>query len=211
MSIDEKGKNSEKKEVTNVLTVRIDQGLDQILEEIKDRKHLTKANVIRNYLEMAKYLIIDQSSIRSLDDRDLIVIKRSTFKKFLENLEEEAQMELGIKFARLINDIARVQNQLENLDYKLDLCVHLGFFPKFIDKENYILFSNKFGPAKFVEGFVYKLINYTPEDEYEIALFTTEAINKDSKKKKDYVKKIGPIDRTKSYYAFEFAKLEKEE
>jgi len=114
MSIEKKGRDHEEKGVTNVLTVRIDQRLDQILEEIKDRKHLTKANVIRNYLEMAKYLIIDQSSIRSLDDRDLIVIKRSTFRKFIENLEEEAQMELGIKFARLINDIARVQNQLEN-------------------------------------------------------------------------------------------------
>jgi len=196
-----------KKEVTSVLTVRISKELDQILEEIKDKRGITKANVIRNYLEMAKYMITDQDSIRSLDDRDLIIIKRSTFRKFLNGLGEVAQMDWGLRFVRFINDLARLQGQLENIDYKLDLCGHLGFFNKFIDKENYILFSNKFGPEKFIEAFVYKIFNYSPEDDYDMD-FTTAGIEKDSKRKKDYLKKIGPIERAKSYYAYEFARLE---
>ena len=142
MSDSKTGGITRKKEETSVLTVRISKELDQILEDIKNRKGITKANVIRNYLEMAKYLIIDQDSIRSLDDRDLVNIKKSTFRKVFNNLEEEAQMDWGVKFARFINDLARLQGQLENIDYKLNLCGHLGFFNKFIDRENYILFSN---------------------------------------------------------------------
>lgn len=199
----------QQKEETSVLTVRISKELDQILEDIKNTKGITKANVIRNYLEIAKYIIIDQDSNRSIDDRDLICIKKSTFRKLLHTLEEETQIEYGLKFARFINDLARLQGQLENIDYKLDICMHLGFFNKFIDKENYILFSNKFGPEKFIEAFVYKIFNYSPEDEYEMD-FTTAVIEKDSKKKKDYLKKIGPIERAKSYSAFEFARLEEE-
>ncbi len=209
MSDSKTGGITRKKEETSVLTVRISKELDQILEEIKDNKGITKANVIRNYLEMAKYLIIDQDSIRSLDDRDLVNIKKSTFRKLLNSLEEEAQMVWGIKFARYINDLARLQGQLENIDYKIDLCGHLGFFNKFIDKENYILFSNKFGPEKFVEAFVYKIINYSPEDEYDMD-FTTLQLEKDSKRKKDYNKKIGTVKRAKSYYAFEFARIKEE-
>ena len=209
MSDSKTGVIDRKKEETSVLTVRISKELDQILENIKDNKGITKANVIRNYLEIAKYMIIDQDSIRSIDDRDLISIKKSTFRKLLNNLEEETQMEWGVKFARFINDLARLQGQLESIDYKLDLCMHLGFFNKFIDKENYILFSNKFGPEKFIEAFVYKIFNYSPEDDYDMD-FTTAGIEKDSKKKKDYIKKIAPIERAKSYYAFEFARLKEE-
>ena len=209
MSDSKTGVIDRKKEETSVLTVRISKELDQILENIKDNKGITKANVIRNYLEVAKYMIIDQDSIRSIDDRDLISIKKSTFRKLINSLEEEAQMEWGLKFARFINDLARLQGQLESIDYKLDLCMHLGFFNKFIDKENYILFSNKFGPEKFIEAFVYKIFNYSPEDDYDMD-FTTAGIEKDSKKKKDYLKKIGPIERAKSYFAFEFARLEEE-
>ena len=209
MSDSKTGIIDRKKEETSVLTVRINKELDQILENVKNTKGITKANVIRNYLEMAQYMIIDQDSIRSIDDRDLISIKKSTFRKLLNTLEQETQMEWGLKFARFINDIARLQGQLENIDYKLDLCRHLGFFNKFIDKENYILFSTKFGPEKFIEAFVYKIFNYSPEDDYDMD-FTTAGIEKDSKRKKDYLKTIAPIERAKSYYAYEFARLEEE-
>jgi len=192
------------KEETSVLTVRISKELDQTLEKIRERKGISKATVIRYYLEMAKYILIDIGSIRSLDERDMITIKKKTFKNYLKSLEEEVQMIQGIKFARFINDLARVQGKLEDLDYKLDLCEHLGFFPKFIDEEHYILFSNKFGPKKFVEAFAYKLINHDPELEYDLS-FTEEAVN--SKKKGAYVKTIQPVDRAASYYAFEFAKV----
>jgi len=111
MSDSKTGEIDRKKEETSVLTVRISKELDQILENIKNTKGITKANVIRNYLEMAKYMIIDQDSIRSIDDRDLISIKKSTFRKLLNTLKEETQMEWGLKFARFINDIARLQGQ----------------------------------------------------------------------------------------------------
>ena len=198
----------EKKEQTTVLTVRIERKIDQILDEIKSKRRLTKANVIRNYLEMVKYLNCDQNSIRSKDDRDLIIIKRNSFRKFLESFEEEVQMYWGIKIAQFINDLARVQNEFENIEYKLDLCEHFGFFSKFIDKENYILFSKKFGPNKFVEAFAYKLINYSPDDEYDIN-FTTKSIEDSSKLRGQYNKVIQPIYRTDGYYAYMFAKLER--
>ena len=52
----------------SVLTVRIDEDLDRILNDIKDKKGISKADLIRNYLELVKYVYIDQESIRSLDD-----------------------------------------------------------------------------------------------------------------------------------------------
>lgn len=209
MSNKKNDESSNEKETSSVLTVRIDKNLDAILEEIKKNKGLTKATVIRNYLELARYAFVDQTSIRSLDDRDMILIKRSTFRKFLETMEEELMMEWGLKFARFINDLARLQGQIENLEYKLDLCEHLGFFTKFIDRENYILFSDKFGPEKFVESFVYKIINYDPKHEYDLS-FTAATIESQSKVRSKYNKEIGPETRAKSYYAFKFAKLERE-
>jgi len=198
------------KDSTSVLTVRIDKELDQILEKIKDKKKISKATLIRNYLEMAKYLIVDQNSIRSIDDRDFIMIKRKIFKRFLKSFEIDNQMEYGIKFAQFINDLARLQGKIDDLEFKLDLCQHLGFFQKFIDEGNYILFSNKFGPKKFVEAFAYKLINHNPDTEYDLT-FTDENIENSKKKEQEYNKKIGLIYRAESYYAFKFAKFEKEE
>ena len=195
----------------SVLTVRIDEDLDRILNDIKDKKGISKADLIRNYLELVKYVYIDQESIRSLDDRDLIIIKRSTFRKYLEKFEEVEQMKQGIRYARFINDIARVLGKIDDIEYKLDLCQNLGFFKKFIDAKNYILISNKFGPKKFVEAFTYKLIFHQPEIEFDFIFnFTEENIEKSSSVRKDYNKSIQTVDRANSYYAFEFAKIEKE-
>jgi len=196
------------KEETSVLTVRISKELDQILDKIKDRKGISKATIIRYYLEMAKYVLIDIGAIRSLDEREMIMIKKKKFKKYLKSFKEEEQMQEGVKIAGSINDIARVQGRLDDIDYKLDLCEHLGFFPKFVDEEGYILFSKKFGPKKFVEAFAFKLIHHDPEMEYDLT-FTEEALES-SKKKGAYLKAIQPVDRSASYYAFEFAKIEEE-
>lgn len=199
-------KKIDEKEETSVLTVRISRELDQVLDNLKDRKGISKASIIRHYLEMAKYILIDIGSIRSLDDREMITIKKKTFKKYLKLFEEEMQMEQGVKFARFINDLARVQGKLDDIDFKLDICEHLGFFPKFIDKDNYILFTNKFGPKKFIEAFAYKVIHYDPEIEYDFS-FTEDALESSKKIKQDYQKIIQPVDRAASYYAFEFAKF----
>ena len=40
----------------SVLTVRIDEELDQILNDVKEKKGISKADLIRNYLELVKYV-----------------------------------------------------------------------------------------------------------------------------------------------------------
>lgn len=198
------------KDTTSVLTVRIDKDLDNLLEKARRERRISKATLIRNYLEMVKYIVIDQNSVRSIDDRDFIIIKRKIFKKFLKSFEIEEQMDYGIRFAQFINDLARLHSRIDDIEYKIEICQHLGFFPKFQDDDNFILFSNKFGPKKFVEAFVYKLFNHEPDMEYDIT-FTDENIENSKKKEQEYTKKIGPTYRAESYYAFEFAKIEKEE
>lgn len=198
-------KNTEIKDKTSVLTVRIDDELDQILSRIKNKKGITKAKLIRNYLEMAKYLILDGESIQSLNNRDFIIIKRSFLKRLVEKLEELEQIELGEKFGRLINDIATLQGKTDDNDYKIDLCEHLGFFTKHIDSEGYLLILKKFGPQKFVESFLWKIIKNKDFD----TQFIESEIEKSSKVRSQYDKVINPLDRSTSHYAFEFAKMKK--
>ena len=119
-------------------------------------------------------------------------------------------MELGVKTARFINDIATIQGKLDDIEYKLDLCEHLGFFPKLIDEENYIQFPKKFGPKKFIEAFVYKLINHEPKYEFDLR-FTEENIKGQSKIESAYKKALQPEERLSSHYSFEIAKIGEED
>jgi len=201
------GKKSalELKESTSVITVRIDNELNNVIEKLRSNLGISKANFIRNYLEMSKYLIIQNNTIKSLNNRDLVVIKKSFVRKLIEAMDEKEQMEMGVKIARFINDIATIQGKLDDIEYKLDLCEHLGFFPKLIDEENYILFSKKFGPKKFIEAFVYKLINYELKSEYDTR-FTEENIKTQSKINSAYTKALQPVERLSSHYSFEIAK-----
>ena len=145
-------KSSDK--TTSVLTIRVDHNFNKIINEISEKRGLPKSVIIRNYLELARYILIDHNSVKSLNDNDLIMFKRSFFKRSVEELDEVQQIERGMELAQFINDIARLQNQVDNLNFKLELCQHYGFFPKFIDKQNFILFSKKFGPqnAKIFGG-----------------------------------------------------------
>ncbi|MHA1987574.1 MAG: ribbon-helix-helix protein, CopG family [Promethearchaeota archaeon] len=208
----EKNSSSSKnrsKDSTSVITVRIDEELNSNIDKLKKKLGTSKADLIRNYLEMSRFIIKQKTSIKSLNDRDCLIIKRSFFRKLINTLEEVDQMELGIKTARFINDIARLQGKIENIEYKLDLCEHLGFFPKLIDEDNYILFSKKFGTKKFIEAFVYKLINHNPKSKFNTR-FTDEAISNNKSLRTQYKKEITPADeRSASHYAFEFAKLPK--
>lgn len=195
------------KNSTSVITVRIDEELNNNIDKFKKKLGISKADLIRNYLEISRFIIKQKNSIKSLNDRDCIIIKRSFFRKLIETLEQIDQMELGIKTARFINDIARLQGKIENTEYKLDLCEQLGFFPKLIDEDKYILFSKKFGPKKFIEAFVYKLINHGPKSKYNTR-FTDEAIGNNKSLRTQYNKEISPADeRSASHYSFEFAKL----
>ncbi len=193
--------NKEKK----VLTVRIDMELDEILSTIKEKKGVTKAILIRNYLEMAKYIILDNNSIKSLSNRDFIVIKRSFFKKLIENSEELEQIALGEKLGRFINDIATIKGKELDIEYKMELCQHLGFFVKFFDSEGYLLITKKFGPKKFVEAFIWYIIKNKGFN----TQFIDSEIEKSSKIRGQYKKDINPLERSTSHYAFGFAKMKK--
>jgi len=198
------------KKPTTVITVRIEEELNQYIEKIRSKLGISKADFIRKYLDMSRYVVTQNNTIKSVNDRDLIIMKKSLLRKLIEGLNEIEQMELGVKTARFINDIATIQGNLDNIGYKLDLCEHLGFFSKLIDDENYIWFSKKFGPKKFIEAFVYKLVNYELKYEYDTR-FTEEAIDNNKSLRAQYTKNINPQIRSSTHYCFEFAKIPEEE
>lgn len=203
-----KGSNSES--TTSVITVRIDKDLNENLDLIRSKIGLSKADLIRNYLEMSKYVKIQKSSIKSLNDRDLIMVKKSFLRKLIENSEEAEQINLGLKLSRLINDIARINNKLEDIDYKIDLCDHMGFFPKFVDEENYVLITKKFGPKKFIEAFTWQIFKKPNQKDFNTN-YTSENIASKSSIRNPYNKEIVSVERSSSHYSFEFAKIPEEE
>jgi len=198
-------KVSVKDDSTSVITVRIDKNLNETLDNHCRNLRISKANLIRSYLEMSKYLIVDRGAIKSLDNRELIILKQSYLKKNTRDLDEIRQIEMGEKLARYVNDIARIEGKLDDLSYKLDLCEHMGYFPRFIDKDKdkFILFSKKFGTQKFVEAFVWQLIN---QSDYNRD-FLTEEIERSKSIRGNYNKTINPVERSSSHYSFGYAKL----
>jgi hypothetical protein len=191
---------------TSVITVRIDDELNQYIEKSRSKLGISKADFIRKYLELSRYVVLQNNSIKSLNNRDFIILKKSLLRKLLEPLDETEQIEFGLKMARFINDIARLQGEIDNIEYKLDLCENLGFFPKFIDEENYFLISKKFGPKKFAEAFIFKLVKYDPKDEYNLR-YTEEELESNKSLRQQYKKDIKYVDRSASHYSYEFAKI----
>jgi hypothetical protein len=119
-------------------------------------------------------------------------------------LEETEQIRFGDKLGRFINDIARIEGELDNIDYKLNLCDALGFFPKFIDNENYILLTKKFGPPKFVESFILQLFK---QKEYNIK-YNENELKSSKSLQNQYEKDMGKrVERSSSHYSFEIAKI----
>ncbi|MFW9988463.1 MAG: ribbon-helix-helix protein, CopG family, partial [Candidatus Odinarchaeota archaeon] len=165
------------KESTNVITVRIDESLNDNLEKVRRKLGISKADLIRNYLELSKYIIKQKGSLQSLNDRDFMIIKRSFARKLVDKEEEEDQIKLGDKLARFINDCARINGKIDDISYKLDLCDNLGLFRNFIDDNKYILIDKKFGPQKFVEAFAWRIFN---QGEFN-ANWTTSKITDQSK------------------------------
>ncbi|MFW9827916.1 MAG: hypothetical protein ACFFEY_10005, partial [Candidatus Thorarchaeota archaeon] len=177
--------------------------LNENLDKVRRKLGISKAGLIRNYLEISKYVVKQKGSIQSLNDRDFIIIKRSFLRKLIDKAEEEEQIRLGDKLARFINDCARINGKLNDIFYKLDLCDNLGFFRNFIDDNNYILIDKKFGPQKFVEAFVWRLFT---KEEFDTN-WTTSKIKDQSKIRTSYQKQVQPIDISSSHFSFEFAKI----
>ncbi|MHA2036056.1 MAG: hypothetical protein ACW98X_06455 [Promethearchaeota archaeon] len=194
------------KDSTVVITVRIDEELNKNLESIKYDLGISKADIIRNYLELSRCLIKQKNSVKSIDDQDFMIILKSYLRELVEIVAEEEQIILGDKFARFINAIALIKNKADDLNYKLDLCNNLGFFRKYIDDQNYLLISKKFGPKKFVESFTWRLFKnkqYNPR-------YTEDELKGSKNLTQQYNREIHPLDRISSYYSFEFAKIPSE-
>ncbi|MEJ2278060.1 MAG: hypothetical protein P8Y70_09990 [Candidatus Lokiarchaeota archaeon] len=98
---------------------------------------------------------------------------------------------------------------MDDLDFKLDLCEKFGLFPKFIDKDNFILFSKKFAPKKFLEAFVWQLVTLGEKGEFNKEFIDTE-IESSKRTRSDYEETIKPVNRDASHYAFGFAKFERD-
>lgn len=195
-------------ESTSVITVRIDEKLNSHIDKSREKLGLSKADFIRNYLELSKFIIKQKGSIKSLNDRDFIIIKRSYLRKLIENQSEEDQINLGNKLGNFINDIARINGKLDNIEYKLNLCDNLGFFPQFIDDENYVLIDKKFGSQKFIEAFTWRIFNQPTDFNLD---WVSSKIDTQSKIRTAYNNKVKPIERSSSHYSFEFAKILKNE
>ncbi|MEE9378601.1 MAG: hypothetical protein V3V33_11280 [Candidatus Lokiarchaeia archaeon] len=200
-------RRSKLKDSTNVITVRIDENLNNNLDKVRRKLGISKADLIRNYLEISKYVIKQKSSLQSLNDRDFIIIKRSFLRKLIDKEDEVEQIRLGDKLARFINDCARINGKLDDIFYKLDLCDNLGFFRNFIDDKNYVLIDRKFGSQKFVEAFTWRFFN---QSEFNTN-WVSSKIDTQSKIRTAYHKQVQPIDISSSHYSFEFAKLPEEE
>jgi hypothetical protein len=192
---------------SSVITIRIDKDLNEHLDKMKTRLGLSKADLIRNYLEMSRYMIKQKNTLKSLNERDFIVIKRSFLRKILESVDEEKQIQLGDKLSRFVNDIARITGNIEDTHFKLYLCDNLGFFRKFIDEENYVLITKKFGPKKFAEAFLYRLF---AGEEMDIE-FTEEGMKGNRSKTQSYNREFKSVERSASHYSYAFTRIEDEE
>ncbi len=194
-----RGKNSD----SSVLTIRIDKELDENLNRMKLRLGVSKADLTRNFLELSKYMIKQKNSLKSLNDRDFIIVKRSFLRKLITPLDELDQIVLGDKLARFINDIARISGRVDDLNYKLDICDNLGFFPKFIDEENFVLVTKKFGPKKFVESFLFRIFN-----DMEMDLnYSEENLKGNKSLTQKYKNDFKVVNRSESHYSYEFTTL----
>jgi hypothetical protein len=196
------------KDSTSVITVRIDEELNNNIDKLRAKLGISKADLIRNYLEMSRFIVRQKTSIKSLNDRDLMILKRSYLRKLIENQPEEEQINLGEKLASFINDIARINGKLDDINFKLDFCDNLGLFTKFIDNEKYILIDKKFGPQKFVEAFIWRIHNQPTDFNID---WVSSKIETQSKIRSAYNNKVQPIERSSSHYSYEFAKVPEEE
>jgi hypothetical protein len=159
---------------TSVLTIRIDKELNEHLEKMKNRLGVSKADIIRNFLELSKVLIKQKNSLKSLNDRDFIIVKRSFLRKLIVSSDESEQILLGDKF------------------------------PKFIDEDNFVLVTKKFGPTKFAEAFLFRLFNHKEMDND----YTEENLKGNKSLTQKYKNDFKIVQRSESHYTFEFTKID---
>jgi len=196
-------KNDAPKKLTKVITIRIDEELNDQLDKMHKRMGISKTSLIKNYLELSKYLIKQKSALQSLNDRDLVVVKRSFLRNLIERLEESEQLNFGDKLGVLINDIARIYGKQEDISYKVDFCDNLGFFSSILDDDNNLLVVKKLGPKKFVEAFLWRLF----EQKELNPNYIEEEMKGNKSLRQKYKSQIKELDISSSHYSYEFAKI----
>jgi hypothetical protein len=196
-------KNDAPKKLTKVITIRIDEELNDQLDKMHKRMGISKTSLIKNYLELSKYLIKQKSALQSLNDRDLVVVKRSFLRNLIELLEESEQLNFGDKLGVLINDIARIYGKQEDIRYKVDFCDNLGFFSSILDDDNNLLVVKKLGPKKFVEAFLWRLF----EQKELNPNYIEEEMKGNKSLRQKYKSQIKELDISSSHYSYEFAKI----
>jgi len=199
-------KDSEPKKTTKVITIRINQELNDNLDRMKDRMGINKNSLIKNYLELSKYFLKHKSTIRSLNDRDLVVVKRSFLRNLIEQLDEKKQLSSGDKIGRFIKDIARIYGKQDDLEFKIDFCDNLGFFNNLLDESNQLLVEKKFGPTKFVEAFLWRLF----EQKELNPNYNEEEMKGNKSLRQKYKNQMKQLDISSSHYSYEFARIDKE-
>jgi hypothetical protein len=164
---------------------------------------ITKTNLIKNYLKLSKYIIKQKSALQSLNDRDLVIIKRSFLRNLIGRLDESDQLLFGDKLGVFINDIARIYGKQDDIGYKVDFCDNLGFFSSIIDDDNNLLVIRKLGPKKFVEAFLWRIFEQKELDPNYIE----EEMKGNKSLRQKYKNQIKELDISSSHYSYEFAKL----
>ena len=196
-------KISKPKKPTKVITIRIDEELNDHLDRMNERIGINKTNLIKNYLELSKYVIKQRSALQSLNDRDLVVVKRSFLRNLIERLDESEQLNFGDKLGVFINDIARIYGKQEDINYKVDFCDNLGFFSSILDDDNNLLVVKKIGPKKFVEAFLWRLF----EQKELNPNYIEEEMKGNKSLRQKYKNQIKELDISSSHYSYEFAKI----
>ena len=196
-------KNNRPKKATKVITIRIDAELNDHLDKLNKRLGITKTNLIKHYLELSKYLVKQKSTLQSLNDRDLVVVKRSFLRGLIDRMEESEQLSFGDKLGVFINDIARIFGKQEDINYKVDFCDNLGYLSSILDDDNNLLVVKKFGPKKFVEAFLWRLF----EQKELNPNYIEEEMKGNKSLRQKYKSQIKELDISSSHYSYEFAKI----
>ncbi len=193
------------KKLTKVITIRIDAELNDHLDKMKKRMGISKTSLIKNYLELSNYLIKQKSAIQSLNDRNLVVVKRSFIRNLTKRLDESEQLAFGDKLGVFINDIARIYGKQDDLHYKVDFCDNLGFFGSILDDDNNLLVVRKLGPKKFVEAFLWRVF----EQKELNPNYIEEEMKGNKSLRQKYKNQIKDLDISSSHYSYEFANIPK--
>ena len=191
------------KKLTKVITIRIDEDLSDHLDKLHKRMGITKTNLIKNYLELSRYLIKQKSVLHSLNDRDLVVVKRSFLRNLIERLDEGDQLNFGDKLGVLINDIARIYGKQDDIRYKINFCDMLGYLSSILDDDNNLLVARKLGPKKFVEAFLWRLF----EQKELNPNYIEEEMKGNKSLRQKYKQQIKELEISSSHYSYEFAKI----